>query len=389
MYCKKCGAQVSVENKFCPSCGLQKPAPVYSVTSSNSTLKSVSATSKKKFPGWLIIAAIAVVVIIIIASSSSGSSGLEKDLIETLPRDLTTYVLSDDNTVHTLEVKDFKIERHSENGNYDTADCVIELEDENMQMTAYVTLQSRKYDTGWAVESWSETQEPNLVVKYEPDRQKFQAIVQERYGDYKTLTPITDEVDLDNKTYTYVCSVNDKYTYLSYTGTVTLTAAFERTGYNRSEELNEYGWGYHYPVDNIIANWDITGEWKIEEYWNELTGYWTLNIQSLDGSLVYNESEQEGIYTGYDVRSYKPWDWDTNDYANYFENEETNYNGTFKTLDLYSPKSARIIIKDSSGYGLVVYADEAIGYSNIYTWFGSGDVDPERSTEGVLSYNKY
>lgn len=388
MFCKKCGTEINSTDKFCPKCGSQNSSPVYSASSARPTPKPapkpVQAATKKKFPGWVIIAAIAVVVIIIIASSSSGSgSSLEKDLIATLPRDITTYVLSDDDTVHTLEVKDFKIERHSENENYDTADCVIELEDEYMQMTAYVTLQSRKYDTGWVVESWSETQEPNLAVKYEPDSQEIHTSIQEEYGDYKTLKSVKDEVDLDNKTCTYTYSVNDKYTYLSYTGTITKTCVFERTGYNRSEELNEYGWWDKYPVDDITAQWDITGEWKIEEHWNELTGYWTLNIQSLNGSLS-DDNYQEGTYTGYDVRSYKPWNRDTNGYANYFVDEETNYNGTFEVSSLYSPESAKLVIKGPSNFALVVYADKAVGYSD-YDSYGYYS-DP---TEGVLTYNKY
>ncbi len=404
MNCKNCGVQIGSSDKTCYNCGVKNPAQVSSQTVSGSVASKHAAKHKKTPKNWpkilLIIIAIIGVSVFFTAIFSTDSDSdynydqgfnsdsnlvagsFESDLASTLPREITSYVWYEDESVHELVVKNLYVERHSENGIYDTADCIIELEDSYMQMTVYATLNSQKYDTGWVVYSWDETQDPKLVAKVSPDTTKLQA---EAKGDlYKSFTTVTDELDLTAGTYNYVCSVNDIYTYISYSGTISLTSVFERIGYNRVEELNEYGWNYSV-TDDITAEWNISGKWKVEEYYNTLSSYWTLNIQSVDNIPVSDAGTLtwSGNYTGYDVRSYKPWNWSTNDYEDYFVDEETNYNGTYEVENMYNPAEVVLIIRGPSGFGLAVYADKAVGYTDIGWRINSN------SEEGVLSYSKY
>lgn len=311
MYCKKCGAQVSVENKFCSCCGLQNPAPVNSVTSSNSTLKSVSATSKKKFPVWLIIAAIAVVVIIIIASSSLGSSGLEKDLVSTLPHEIRTYLWDEmafnfieygrdeeySQIQHVLEVKKLTVDRHSTEGKSDTADCTIVMEDDYIEKTVYVTLYSMEYDTGWVVESWEEFQEPTVVPKAEPDIDYLKNVF-----DFKNITVTEDNLSLADGKYTYSYTVNDSYTYVDYSGEVGLIASFSEQ-YNYAEDICVYGWSYDFDDDKttVELDWKVEGTWTFGISENDLVNRkCILTISSIEGPTYseYADKREYGHYTG-------------------------------------------------------------------------------------------
>lgn len=413
MICKKCGANVLADARFCTNCGAEFPvAPPKQIPTVEKPVTQTKTTvkkPKKKLSGWLIVVLIVVFIAMVAAAvsssdsssgSSSGSSSssdssyigstpspyegqnsYEKELIATLPRDLTSYVLQEDNCVHTLEVTGFYVERHSENGNFDTADCTIVLEDSYMKMTAYVTLNSRKYDTGWVVESWGEIKEPDLIPKYEPNMQEMQTSA--KGTDFKSFTTLTDSLDLNSGVYEYVCSVNDTYKYISYSGTISLTSKFLKINYDRVEELNTYGWDYNVKED-ISANWNIFGEWKVEEHYNILTGYWVLNLQSFDGEPVHSiySDNWSGNYRGYDVRTYRTWDHSINDYTNNFQQEEPNYNGSYTITDLYRPQNVKLTIHGPSGYGIEIFADKAIGYSDMSS-YGS------TIQEGVLTFNKY
>lgn len=327
MYCKKCGAQVNATDKFCPKCGLQNPAPVYSVPSSTPVpkpaTKATKAAAKKKFPGWLIIASIAVVVIIIIANSSSGSSGLEKDLIDTLPQEIRTYIwdgmaynfIEDDRdfgedgggTQHVLNVKKLTVDRHSTEGKSDTADCTIVMEDDYIEKIVYVTLYSMEYDTGWVVESWEEIQEPTVLPKAEPDVDYLKNLF-----DFKNITVTEDNLSLSEGEYTYGYSVNDSYTYVDYSGEVVLNAMFSES-YNYADELCVYGWTYDFDKDKTTVELD----WKVE-------GTWTLGISESD------LENQKGVVTVLDKEKIKFSSDGVGDYigsgnytgsASYFEND--------------------------------------------------------------------
>ena len=408
MICKRCGANVPEGTKFCMKCGLELPVvqlkPNPTVTQSVPKAKKTAVKPKKTIPGWLIAVLIFVLIVIVAvgvssseSSSGSSSSGspyigstpspyegknsYEKELIETLPRDLTSYVLQKDNCVHTLEVTDFCVERHSENGISDTADCTIVLEDAYMKMTSYVTLNSRKYDTGWVVESWGEIQNPVLIPKYEPDMQEMQTSA--KGTDFKSFITLTDSLDLNSGIYEYVCSVNDTYEYISYSGTISLKSEFVKVDYDRVEELNKYGWDYKVE-EKVKANWNIFGEWKVEEHYNLLTGYWVLSLQSFDGEPAQSTYSNvwRGNYRGYDVRTYRTWDHSINNYTNNFQEEEPNYNGMYEITDLYKPQNVKMTIYGPSGYGIEIFADKAIGYSDMSS-YGS------TAQEGVLTFNRY
>lgn len=392
MNCKKCGSYVPSDAKVCQNCGLSNPAPHWKQTEvtaqsvSRQSTKPAPTANKKKFPLWIIFAIVAAIVLIFVAKSS-GTSSLEKDLISTLPVDMLSYVLHEDSSVHVLEVKDLIIERHSEDGNYDVADCIVKLEDDYMKMTAYVTLNSTKYDTGWVVKSWTETKEPEVVAKYEPDKQLLQSYAKNTY--YKNYTTLRDELDMESGLYNYVCSVNDTYKYISYSGTISLTSKFEKIGYDRVEELNEYGWSCwnHSIVEDIDVQWDIFGEWRVEEHFNILTDYWVLNIQSLNGEAVLDGNTQiwHGDYNGYNVRSYRAWDYSKNDYADVFENEDVNHNGSYNITNLYNPAEVKMVIYGPSGYAVEIYADNAIGYSD----YDDDSIFSNNSQEGILTFKKY
>lgn len=375
MTCKKCGAEVSAADKFCPNCGLQNPAPVYSVASSNSTPKPVTKApknaAKKKFPGWLIIAAIAIVVIIIIASSSSGSSSLEKDLVSTLPHEIRTYIwdgmaynfIEDDRdfeedgsgTQHVLNVKNLTVDRHSTEGKSDTADCTIVMEDDYIEKTVYVTLYSMEYDTGWVVESWEEIKEPTVVPKAEPDMDYLKNVF-----NFKNITVREDNLSLADGKYTYSYTVNDSYTYVDYSGDVALSAEFSK-GYNYADELCKYGWTYDFDEDNTSLELD----WKVE-------GTWTLGISESDledqkgvVTVLHNDKIEcssdltedyiaSGNYTGSASYFENDWIWGLGGYID--KNEYFDYSDNSGVCSLYNenqtltPASVTMKIEVESGY---------------------------------------
>ena len=180
------------------------------------------------------------------SSSSSGgifSSGLEKSLAETLPEDLTTCYCIDnagEKVLNTLEVKKLTIDRQTTNDNLKTADCTIELEGNDLKMTAYVTLDCIKYDDGsWQVASYSEISEPKLVPKYQPDESAFIWNIQ-RYEGFNSLSKTNEHIDLENGEIVYFFSVLDE----GFTGNgVSCSAIFADAGMDYYEK-DIYYWKF-------------------------------------------------------------------------------------------------------------------------------------------------
>ena len=157
-------------------------------------------------------------------------SSVEKDLIATLPEDITVcYCIHNDNdhVLNNLEVTNFTIDRESTDGNFKSADCTIELEGNDIKMTAYVNLSCIKYDDGsWQVESCSEISKPTVTPKYQPDESRFIWNIQ-RYEELYSLTKVNEYIDLDHGEITYFYSVLDA----GFSGNgVSCTAIFKDTG---------------------------------------------------------------------------------------------------------------------------------------------------------------
>lgn len=63
-------------------------------------------------------------------------TGVEKDLIATLPEDITVCYCIDNNGEKILnnpEIKNLNIYRQSTDGNFKTADCTTEMEDDDIK----------------------------------------------------------------------------------------------------------------------------------------------------------------------------------------------------------------------------------------------------------------
>ena len=243
-----------------------------------------------------------VAVVIFIISVSSGSSDIENDLIETLPVNIKTYILEDCYSVdelqydykgeQILEIKSLKIESRSTEGKSGTADCVIEMEDAYVKKTAYVTLYIAEYDTGWVVENWEETAEADVTLKYEPDIEFLR-----KQNNFKNITVLEENLDMEGGQYNYHFSVNDTYAYAVLTGDIKLSA-HKSESYNYTYELPVYGW--HYDVEeNVNLNWNVIGTWTLT-YNDSLTNKMaTVSIDSLD-SPIYDSltSKHVGSYYG-------------------------------------------------------------------------------------------
>lgn len=380
MYCKRCGANMPHDAGFCPNCGLQNPAPFWqkpeNVANTNEKqnvevkdcvqqpIMTNTVSNKKKPHSWLIIAIIAVVLIAII--SSSRTSGLERDLKKTMPSAITSYVLDYDDTVQTLKIKDLHIERHSRNGKNDTADCVVELEDDYMKLIMYVKLFSVKYDTGWVVEQWYENSEPKIVVKQEPTY-LIQSVGKENdtLSHFNNYT-VTSEFDENACKYTYVAEINEKYKHVTYTGTYSFVSTFMRNEYDNyyddyyKDGLPIYGWYTDYS-DNINVEWTISGEYRLDEYQGDmLVESHIYNIQSIDNKVEYNRfilglqcPGWTGEYIGSYQRIYRAWDHSINGFSDRFVEENPYYNGDYVVTDMYEPENVRLCID-----GLYFYANE-------------------------------
>lgn len=261
-------------------------------------------TKQKNSPFWFIII-IVVAVIVFVAINSGDSSGLEKDLIETLPIELRTYLwneniyeLDDEGNCieHILNIKDLTVERHSTEGSSDIADCTIVMEDEYIEKTVYVTLHSMKYNTGWVVERWEELQEPTVVPKFEPDVDYLKNLF-----DFKNITVTEDNLSLAEGKYIYSYNVNDSYKYVDFRGEVILKATFSQS-YNYSDELYVYAWYYGTDDSSTIkADWKVEGTWTIGVSQNDLVNEkGILNISYLNNDVTYSsmDSRHYGKFTG-------------------------------------------------------------------------------------------
>ena len=244
-------------------------------------------------------------------SSSGGSlfsSGLEKSLAETLPEDLTTCYCIDNNgekVLNTLEVKKLIIDRQTTNDNLKTADCTIELEGNDLKMTAYVTLDCIKYDDGsWQVSSWSEISEPKLVPKYQPEESNFTWNIQ-RYEGFTSLNKINEHIDLENGEIVYFFSVLDTYDYMLFSGEgVSCSAVFQNTGMDYNDK-EVYYWKFT-NENNVQVVWDVLGTWHIDGGIDQNPPYTvadiTINAINSENagvsSYAYPESNYMGEYLG-------------------------------------------------------------------------------------------
>lgn len=231
----------------------------------------------------LVACVIVFVAIVFVVDSLEGvfsDSGFEKELENSLPYELRVYTMFDeDYSEHVLGIKDFKIDKHVTNGNYDTADCTIVLEDENIKKIMYVTLYSTKYNTGWRVDSYSENKAADVVPKYAADEYLISEEISEK--GYKNYSISNVDYDFSDGYYSVEYDIYDAYDYAEFLGKIEVEAEFVEVndGY-----IPSYGWTYssEYYVD---VNWKVKGRWILE--WN-------------DGNVLYLYSGQKIIYNIYD-----------------------------------------------------------------------------------------
>ncbi len=233
-----------------------------------------------------IIAAIAVIAVLIVGYNLLFlDSSFEKDLKESLPYDLIAYTLFDSyDSEYKLEVKDFTVDRHVRNGNYDTADCTIVLEDNNIKKTVYVTLYSTKYNNGWQVDNWTENHKSVVIPKYAPD--SFEMELEASEGGYVNLTERSEDSDYSDGFFSKTYSTYDVYDYVTFTGDIIVNAEFVEE-YN--SDISCYGWKYS-SDDNTSYDWTVGGIWNM--VWN-------------DGNINYLYKAQKTIfYIGFNGNTY-------------------------------------------------------------------------------------
>lgn len=196
-----------------------------------------------KFKNIATIAAIMLICVIGYNMINDSGTGIEKDLVATLPEAITVCYCIDNNgekIMNNLEVKNLTIDTQATDGNYKTADCTIEMEGNDIKMTAYVTLTCMKYDDGsWRVESYSEISKPKVVPKYQPDESSFAWNIQ-RYEELYSLVKVNEYIDLENGEITYFYSVLDE----GFTGNgASCTAVFRDAGMDYYDK-DIYYWSF-------------------------------------------------------------------------------------------------------------------------------------------------
>ena len=295
------------------------------------------------------------------SSSSSGgifSSGLEKSLAETLPEDLTTCYCIDNSgekVLNTLEVKKLTIDRQTTNDNLKTADCTIELEGNDLKMTAYVTLDCIKYDDGsWQVSSWSELAEPKLAPKYQPDESDFIWNIQ-MYEGFNSLSKTNEHIDLENGEIVYFFSVLDTYDYLMFSGEgVSCSAVFQNTGMEYYDK-EVYYWNFT-NTNNVEPVWTVLGTWHMEaEDGSDMPRLAEITVNTLN-------SENAGSST-YSYQTVKWVGGALTRHPEYTGQYETLSGGATCTVSGNNPQDAKCVI---TGYNseLVISASEITGTVN-------------------------
>lgn len=262
----------------------------------------------KKF---LIVLAVILVIITGYRLFGGSESKLEKQLIATLPREITNYYwcpegydlfkVNESDVEETLEVKEFTIDRQTTDGNFKTADCTIVMENERLVKTVCVNLTCIRYDDGsWQVEGWSYLQEPKTIPKEVPDNGEVIAIkhITEEFG-FINLEKVRETVDLENGEIVYCYQVNDQYKYVDFTGEVKCTVKFYGSDGLGDGGIYNYSWecSSDSTENNTNVIWKIFGNWRVEDYNNNsiLTEYADVKINQIS-------EENAGIYTFTDKR---------------------------------------------------------------------------------------
>lgn len=259
----------------------------------------MNKSGKGSFGKLLFIAVIVVAVVLGIKNGKGGN--LEQGILETLPYDLKAYILIQNNveSEYELEVTNVTINKHVTEGKSDTAECTIELEDENIKKTIYVELYSTKFNTGWEVTGWSELQEADVVPKIKPDSQVFDRLVAE--CGYQNIVMSYDDLNMEIGMQTRTYSVNDTYEYLTIGGNISVIAEFTKSTLNYSRDIEHYFWDYS--VSNFTTpSWAVLGEWYLEGKLTETAVPYKaiINFTELDstgtaqGSSVYYYPRVDG-----------------------------------------------------------------------------------------------
>lgn len=296
-----------------------------------------------------IIAGIVIVVALIAGYNVLFSdSSFEKDLKESLPYELKAYTLFDsDYAEYNLQVKDFTIDRHIRNGNYDTADCTVVLEDENLMKTVYITLYSTKYNTGWQVERYTENQAV-VVPKYAPDEGEIEL----ELSAYMNYTVNSENFDYSSGFCTRTYSINDVYDYATFTGEVTVEAEFVEEDDN---DISSYGWEYSSEND-INVEWTVKGLWNME--WNDGNISYLYRAQKTVFNIYENLTEIDGLleYTLGDAVCYH-YPFDESKDASVYEDDDLVCD-----MQGYNPYTATLTVK-SNCVKLVFTCDSCEAYT--------------------------
>ncbi len=219
------------------------------------------------------IVTIIVIVVLCIAGykmiNSGGGIGLEKSLIATLPEELTNCNWSDDEEIiiyGDFEIKNLTVDRQTTDGNYKSADCSIEMENEKMKRTIYVNLSCVKYDDGsWQVQDWSELSEPIAVPKVGPADVETQSVahITNELG-FENFSKTNEYIDIENGEVIYCYSVNETYDYFSFTGVVACSYVFQQIKQFNGDEYIYY-WDCSLE-NNTEMTANVLGEWNLVDY---------------------------------------------------------------------------------------------------------------------------
>ncbi|MBR2954099.1 MAG: hypothetical protein IKC45_06930 [Clostridia bacterium] len=320
----------------------------------------------KKF---LIVLAVLLVIVTGYRIFGGSESKLEKQLIATLPIEITNYYWCPDgyelfswnesNVEETLDIKEFTIDRQTTDGNFKTADCTIVMENERLVKTVCVNLTCIRYDDGsWQVEGWSYLQEPKTVPKEVPDNGEAIAIkhLTEEFG-FNNLKKNRETVDLENGEIVYYYQVNDQYKYVDFTGEVKCTVEFG--GFDGIDGDGIYCYSWECDSDsaenNTKANWNIFGIWHFEKYNED-----EVLIRYTDVMVNQISEEDAGTVKKYEHKREKvgmDGPFNVYDYTGNFECYTTSISCT---IEGNNPLDAKCIINPDGLMNNIVFTRDSI-----------------------------
>lgn len=246
-----------------------------------------------------------------------GRQPSDKELREMIPYDVMNYSL--DGVNHTSEIELFEVERLQVDEKDCIADCIVTMKDENLERTAYITMHLKHWDRGgWQLDAWEPFDEEECMVLTEFNMDRFkEEIVNKGFLADAIIGCESPQPKGANIVALY--EIDQYFANLNAWGEIIAESNFTSS--------NTYPQQYNWEIaldttSNMEYDWDITGEWMIENMdikyndSNKLNG--RIRIESMEYARTSDTNEPFYRASGECTLQYKgksieydfdSWDW--------------------------------------------------------------------------------